>query len=57
LSRRYSAVMKSPEYTAVHPFGKIPGCKAEVGQLHKLNPQLMTPIARKRMLSTLEPRK
>lgn len=25
------AVMMSPEYTAVHPFGKIPGCKAEDG--------------------------
>ena len=25
------AIMKSPEYTAVHPFGKIPGCKAEDG--------------------------
>lgn len=25
------AVMNSPEYRAVHPFGKIPGCKAEDG--------------------------
>ncbi|EEH54628.1 uncharacterized protein MICPUCDRAFT_60783 [Micromonas pusilla CCMP1545] len=25
------AVMASPEYRAVHPFGKIPGCKAEDG--------------------------
>jgi hypothetical protein len=25
------SLMKSPEYAAVHPFGKIPGCKAEDG--------------------------